>query len=234
LSKALAKQKSFNPQISQINADFYFFRFLICAICVICGKLLMKISSSVRRSEHALVWKLAQSPHAAQMWCGARQRWHRAGTACEKSSLVECVNIQLEDLPKLLAFGAGKEVDITVVGRTIRSRSASWICSRKNGMRIWGPNQKPPQFESSKVLSQNFMEKYVIPTARPESFLRCKRAKKFAASLGGRCAVKADGLALGKGVLICANEIEANRAIAKFSSPKTSARRAEDCHPGIS
>jgi phosphoribosylamine--glycine ligase len=74
-------------------------------------------------------------------------------------------------------------------------------------------NQKAAQFESSKVFSQRFMEKYGIPTARSGMFDEPKAAKDFAESLGGKCAVKADGLALGKGVLICASVADANKAI---------------------
>jgi phosphoribosylamine--glycine ligase len=84
---------------------------------------------------------------------------------------------------------------------------------QKNGLRIWGPNQKAAQFESSKAFSQDFMEKYGIPTARAGTFSDAASAKKFASSLGGRCAVKADGLALGKGVLICQNVAEAHQAV---------------------
>jgi phosphoribosylamine--glycine ligase len=84
---------------------------------------------------------------------------------------------------------------------------------QEEGLRIWGPNRKAAQFESSKVFSQRFMEKHGIPTARAGTFDEADAAKDFAESLSGRCAVKADGLALGKGVLICTNVAEANRAI---------------------
>jgi len=84
---------------------------------------------------------------------------------------------------------------------------------QKNDLRIWGPNRKAAQFESSKVFSQQFMEQYGVPTARAGTFSDAALAKKFAASLDGKCAVKADGLALGKGVLICAGVAEATRAI---------------------
>src|SRR6185312_12864348 len=82
-----------------------------------------------------------------------------------------------------------------------------------NGQRIWGPNRKAARFEASKVFSQGFMEQYGIPRARGGTFADAAGAKKFAESLGGKCAVKADGLALGKGVLVCANVAEANKAI---------------------
>ena len=163
--------------------------------------------------EHALVWKLAQSPHVTQMWCAPGN----AGIAQErvaKTGLpVECVNIGAEDLPKLLAFAQEKKIELTVVGPDNPLALGIVDLFQKNGLRIWGPNQKAAQFESSKVFSQNFMEKYGIPTARAGTFSDANTAKKFAASLGGKCAVKADGLALGKGVLICADEIGANKAI---------------------
>src|SRR5580765_5623272 len=163
--------------------------------------------------EHALVWKLAQSPHVTQMWCAPGN----AGIGLEKlasnGSVCECVNIGAEDLPKLLAFAREKKADLTVVGPDNPLALGIVDLFQKNRLRIWGPNQKAAQFESSKVFSQNFMEKFGIPTAKSGTFSEAATAKKFAASLGGKCAVKADGLALGKGVLICSNEAEANRAI---------------------
>ncbi len=163
--------------------------------------------------EHALVWKLAQSPHVTQLWCAPGN----AGIARERlargSAPVECVNLGAEDLPGLLAFAQEKKADLTVVGPDNPLALGIVDLFQKHGLRIWGPNQKAAQFESSKVFSQHFMEKHGIPTARSGTFYDPAEAKKFAASLGGRCAVKADGLALGKGVLICASEAEANRAI---------------------
>jgi phosphoribosylamine---glycine ligase len=82
-----------------------------------------------------------------------------------------------------------------------------------NGRRIWGPNQRAANFEASKAFSQEFMERHGIPTAKAGAFQEASVAKKFAASLSGRCAVKADGLALGKGVLLCHNVNESDRAI---------------------
>src|SRR5579862_8177242 len=163
--------------------------------------------------EHAMVWKLAQSPHATQLWCApgnagiARERLAKNGAS------VDCVNIGTEDLPKLLAFAEEKKIDLTVVGPDNPLALGIVDLFQKNGLRIWGPNQKAAQFESSKVFSQDFMERHGIPTAQAGTFAEEKAAKEFAASLGGRCAVKADGLALGKGVLICHDQEEAGRAI---------------------
>jgi len=171
--------------------------------------------------EHALVWKLAQSPHVTRMWSAPGN----AGIAQERTektaAAVECVNIGAENLPKLLAFAQEKRADLTVVGPDNPLALGIVDLFQKNGLRIWGPNQKAAQFESSKVFAQHFMEKYGIPTARAGAFADAKSAKDFAALCGGRCAVKADGLALGKGVLICTSETEANQAIDEMLVSRT-------------
>jgi phosphoribosylamine--glycine ligase len=177
--------------------------------------------------EHALVWKLAQSPHVTQLWCAPGNTGIAQEVVGQASSLsgtthrqdaratkrVECVNIAADDLPKLLAFAQEKKIELTVVGPDNPLALGIVDLFQKNGLRIWGPNQKAAQFESSKVFSQRFMEKYGIPTAKAGTFSVAGPAKAFATSLGGKCAVKADGLALGKGVLICSNAVEAARAI---------------------
>jgi len=162
--------------------------------------------------EHALVWKLAQSPHATQMWCASGN----AGISLERlrnGSPVQCISISAEDLPGLLDFAEKNKPDLTVVGPDNPLALGVVDLFQSRGHRIWGPNKKAAQFESSKVFSQNFMEKYGIPTAKAGTFSDATKAKQFAHSLDGRCAVKADGLALGKGVLITHNVHEANRAI---------------------
>jgi phosphoribosylamine--glycine ligase len=163
--------------------------------------------------EHALVWKLAQSPHATQLWCAPGN----AGISQERTEKtekpVECVNIGAEDLPKLLAFAQEKKIDFTVVGPDNPLALGIVDLFQKHGLKIWGVNRKAAQFESSKVFSQKFMEKYGIPTAKAGTFSDAGEARKFAAEFGGKCVVKADGLALGKGVLICTNQTEAEKAV---------------------
>src|SRR6266481_5109583 len=146
--------------------------------------------------EHALVWKLLQSPHVSAMWCAPGNDGIAAERLLKNRSTVECVNIGVEDLPRLLAFAKEKRVELTVVGPD--NPLALGIVDL---------------FESKRVFAQQFMEKYGIPTAQSGTFEEAKAAKEFAASLGGRCAVKADGLALGKGVLICSSLREAQEAI---------------------
>src|SRR5882724_6118406 len=163
--------------------------------------------------EHALVWKLAQSPHVTQMWCAPGNPGIAEERLAKNQSLVECVAIGAEELPRLLALAQEKQADLTVVGPDNPLALGIVDLFQRNRLRIWGPNQKAAQFEASKVFSQRFMDKYGIPTARSGTFEEPKAAKDFAASLGGRWAVKADGLALGKGVLICADLAEARKAI---------------------
>ena len=147
------------------------------------------------------------------MWCAPGNAGIAQERLVKNSALVECVNLGAEDLPGLLAFAQEKKIELTVVGPDNPLALGIVDLFQKNGLRIWGPNQKAAQFESSKVFSQQFMEQYGIPTAKARTFSVAGPAKAFAESLGGKCAVKADGLALGKGVLICANEAEANKAI---------------------
>ena len=163
--------------------------------------------------EHALVWKLAQSPCVTDLWCAPGN----AGIAQERlagsGAQVQCVNLGVEDLPPLQTFARENQADLTVVGPDNPLALGIVDLFRRHGLRIWGPNQSAARFESSKVFSQQFMEKYGIPTARAGTFADAAAASRFAASLGGCCAVKADGLALGKGVLICRDMAQADRAI---------------------
>ena len=126
---------------------------------------------------------------------------------------MQCVNLGAEDLPVLQTFARENHADLTVVGPDNPLALGIVDLFRKQGLRIWGPNRQAARFEASKVFSQRFMEKYGIPTARAGTFTDLPSASRFAGSLGGRCAVKADGLALGKGVLICRDMAQADHAI---------------------
>ena len=163
--------------------------------------------------EHALVWKLAQSPHSTEIWCAPGNAGIGQERLSRHQSRVNCVPIRAEDLPGLLAFAEENRVELTIVGPDNPLALGIVDLFQSRGLRIWGPNRKAAQFEASKVFSQEFMERHGIPTARAGTFAEPSRAKEFAATLDGRCAVKADGLALGKGVLICCSVAESNRAI---------------------
>jgi phosphoribosylamine--glycine ligase len=128
-------------------------------------------------------------------------------------SPVQCAAIPAENLPGLLALAKENKIDLTVVGPDNPLALGIVDLFQQNGLRVWGPNRQAAQFESSKAFAQRFMDKHGIPTARSKVFSDAGLAKKFAAELGGTCAVKADGLALGKGVLLCHSVEEAGLAI---------------------
>src|SRR5690349_19641354 len=155
--------------------------------------------------EHALVWKLAQSSHVTRMWCAPGNAGIAQESLSSGNGTVECIPIGAEDLEKLLEFARQEKPDLVVVGPDNPLALGIVDVFQLSGFRIWGPNQKAAQFESSKAFAQQFMERHGIPTARAGTFTDPARAEQFVASLGGRCVVKADGLALGKGVLICGN-----------------------------
>ena len=163
--------------------------------------------------EHALVWKLAKSPRAEKIWCAPGNAGIAGERLLKNGAAVECVPLNAEDLASLLSFAQANRADLTVVGPDNPLALGIVDLFQNNRLRIWGPNKKAAQFESSKVFAQEFMRKYGISTARSGSFSEVKAAKAFAASLGWRCAVKVDGLALGKGVLICTSAAEADRAV---------------------
>jgi len=163
--------------------------------------------------EHAVVWKLAQSARVANLYCAPGN----AGMAEEElyngRGLAQCVPVAADDLPGLAALALEKKIDLTVVGPDNPLALGVVDLFQKKGLRIWGPSQQAAQFESSKVFSQRFMEKYGVPTARSGIFTEPLKAKDFAATLKDGCAVKADGLALGKGVIVCHSVTEAHLAV---------------------
>jgi phosphoribosylamine---glycine ligase len=163
--------------------------------------------------EHALVWKLAQSPHVERVLCAPGNAGIAAERLAGNGEAVECVSVGAEDLPSLLALALEKQIDFTVVGPDNPLALGIVDLFEERGLSIWGANRGAARFESSKTFSQRFMEKYGIPAAAGEAFEDPAAANRFAASLGGRCVVKADGLALGKGVLICSSSAEAERAV---------------------
>ncbi|MBU6401142.1 MAG: phosphoribosylamine--glycine ligase [Verrucomicrobia bacterium] len=163
--------------------------------------------------EHALVWKLAQSPHLTQLWCAPGNGGIAQERLIHRGAPVACVSVGAEDVPGLLGLAREKGADLTVVGPDNPLALGIVDQFQRSGLRIWGPNRKAAEFESSKVFAQQFMGRYGIPTARSGTFISAEPAKDFATTLEGGCAVKADGLALGKGVLVCRNLEEATQAI---------------------
>jgi phosphoribosylamine--glycine ligase len=159
------------------------------------------------------VWKLAQSPVVTRLTVAPGN----AGTVRERLAWdgrpVENVAIGAEDIPALLEWARRERPDFTVVGPD--NPLALGVVDRfqAEGFKIWGPNQQAARFESSKAFSQEFMLRHGIPTARSGTFSDAAEAKRFCDALEGRCAIKADGLALGKGVLLTHGTAEAYRAV---------------------
>jgi len=162
--------------------------------------------------EHALAWKLAQSKRVKRLWV-APGNGGIAGEVTAGGEPVECVPVGAEDLEALLDFARAHQPELTVVGPDNPLAAGIVDLFEENDLRIWGPNAEAAQFESSKVFAQDFMARHSIPTARAGTFNFPTAAKAFAGELNGRCVVKADGLALGKGVLICETVEEAAAAI---------------------
>ncbi|MGH8261612.1 MAG: phosphoribosylamine--glycine ligase [Steroidobacteraceae bacterium] len=163
--------------------------------------------------EHALVWKLAQSAQASRILCAPGNAGIAAERLARTGAPVECVGVGAEDLPALAALARGERIDLTIVGPDNPLALGIVDVFQAERLRIWGPGRSAARFESSKVFAQQFMERHGIPTAAAGAFEEPLAAKRFAAGLAGRCVVKADGPALGKGVLICSSMAEAERAI---------------------
>ena len=155
--------------------------------------------------EHALVWKIAQSPLASKIYCAPGN----AGTA----EYAENVAIASDDVPSLLKFSIDNKIDLTVVGPEAPLVLGIVDDFEKRGLKIFGPRKKAAQIEGSKVFSKQFMVKYGIPTAACGIFDDIKKAKNYIDEMGAPLVVKADGLAAGKGVIVCQTKKEALDAV---------------------
>lgn len=155
--------------------------------------------------EHALVWKISQSPMVAKIYCAPGN----AGT----KQYSENVSIQADDIEGLALFAEERGIDLTVVGPEVPLSMGLVDHFESRGLRAFGPNKKAAQLEASKIFAKNLMNKYSIPTAQGRSFNDIDRAKNYVKMIGAPLVVKADGLAAGKGVFVCATEEEANQAL---------------------
>lgn len=151
--------------------------------------------------EHALVWKIAQSPLVKKIYC--------APGNVGISNLAETVDISSDNVQKLLNFAKSKKIDLTVVGPELPLTLGLSDAFQKEGLKVFGPHQKAAQLEQSKAFSKIFMQQHHIPTADFKIFTNSQEAKAYAQKASYPLVIKADGLAAGKGVLVAKSSEEA-------------------------
>lgn len=162
--------------------------------------------------EHALVWKISQSNKVDKIFCAPGN----AGIA----DLATCINILADDVKSLLDFALSEKIDLTVVGPEVSLSLGIVDAFEEKGLRVFGPSKMAAAVESSKVVSKEIMVKYDIPTAKYDSFSDLQKARAYVKEIGAPCVVKADGLAAGKGVIVCFSEKEALDALELIMSER--------------
>jgi phosphoribosylamine---glycine ligase len=155
--------------------------------------------------EHALVWKLLQSPRVQKIYCAPGN----AGIA----DLAECVDIPVDDIEGMVHFALTHEVALTVVGPEAPLTDGMIDAFDKAGLQAFGPSKAAAQLEGSKVFAKQLMQKYNIPTAESRTFTDPDQALAYLQEKGAPIVVKADGLAAGKGVVVAATLTEAKDAL---------------------
>ena len=155
--------------------------------------------------EHAIAWKVAQSKKVDKIYCAPGN----AGI----SEVAECVPIGAMEFDKLVAFAKEKEIDLTVIGMDDPLVGGIVDVFEKEGLRVFGPRKNAAILEGSKAFSKDIMKKYNIPTAAYETFTDPEKALEYLETAKMPIVLKADGLALGKGVLICQTLEEAKEGV---------------------
>src|SRR5512137_2243168 len=155
--------------------------------------------------EHALAWKLAQSPRAARVFVAPGN----AGTAREPG----LTNVEVTGVPELVAFAQRERVQLTVVGPEAPLAAGVVDAFRAAGLRIFGPTRAAAQLESSKDYAKAFMQRHGLPTAQYRTFTDAAPAHAYVDERGAPIVIKADGLAAGKGVVVAMTPAEAHSAI---------------------
>jgi phosphoribosylamine--glycine ligase len=155
--------------------------------------------------EHALVWKIAQSPMVERIYCAPGN----PGIAAQ----AECVPLAVDDVEGLLAFAREREIGLTVVGPELPLTLGIVDRFRDAGLTIFGADRKAAQIEGSKAFAKDLMARHGVPTAAYGTFTDHRQAVDFIVSHGAPIVVKADGLAAGKGVVVARTEEEAISAV---------------------
>ncbi|MGE4283909.1 MAG: phosphoribosylamine--glycine ligase [Clostridia bacterium] len=162
--------------------------------------------------EHTLVWKISQSPQVDKIYCAPGN----GGIA----GIAECIDINVMDFKKLIAFAKENKVELTIVGPDDPLVGGIVDAFEAEGLKIFGPNKAAAMIEGSKVFSKDLMKKYAIPTAAYEVFENSKEAIGYLKNTSYPIVVKAEGLALGKGVIIAQSYDEAVSAVQEIMEDK--------------
>ena len=155
--------------------------------------------------EHAIAWSVAKSPKVDKIYCAPGN----AGIA----EFAECVNIGAMEFDKLVAFAKENAIDLTIIGMDDPLVGGVVDAFESEGLRVFGPRKNAAIIEGSKAFSKDLMKKYKIPTAAYENFTDPDEAIKYLETAKMPIVLKADGLALGKGVLICNTLEEAKEGV---------------------
>ena len=155
--------------------------------------------------EHALCWKIKKSPLVREVFCAPGN----AGISKD----AECVNIPVNEIDELLQFAKNNGVDLTVVGPELPLTLGIVDAFEKENLKIFGPSKAASELEGSKVFSKKLMEKYDIPTANYSTFTDQDSALEHIKKINTPFVVKVDGLAAGKGVVICNSHADGEKAI---------------------
>lgn len=162
--------------------------------------------------EHAIVTSVAKSPRVDKIYCAPGN----AGIA----ALAECVSIGAMEFDKLVAFAKEKGVDFTIIGMDDPLVGGIVDAFEAEGLKVFGPRKNAAVLEGSKAFSKDLMKKYNIPTAAYENFSDAEEALKYLETAKMPIVLKADGLALGKGVLICNTLEEAKAGVKEIMEDK--------------
>ena len=162
--------------------------------------------------EHAIVWRLKKNNNIEKIYCAPGN----AGIGLD----AECVPIGAMEFDKLVDFAKKENIDFTIIGMDDPLVGGVVDVFEKEGLRVFGPRKNAAIIEGSKAFSKDLMKKYGIPTAKYESFTDYEEAKKYLDSQEMPIVIKADGLALGKGVLICMTREEAEEGLKEIMLDK--------------
>lgn len=162
--------------------------------------------------EHALIWKIRQSPYIEEIFCAPGN----GGI----ESMATCVDIEVDDIKGLVQFAQDNVIDLTVIGPELPLTLGMVDQFQKAELPVFGPTKKAAELEGSKVFAKEFMERHKVPTGVYKGFKSAKEAIKYVHTIDPPFVIKADGLAAGKGVIICQSRSEGFDAIDKIMKKK--------------